>query len=173
MGPSLHRRGQEDDIFNHKRTLFPLPSYDHDTTLHPHPSSSATSSTKKSSCLITPQVAQPPNHPNKHPYPNLKMKFTIASIFLATMAAAAPAPLPVSAAGNTHTLMVKRSDFVKSGLLAKSVSLGKRDEIKQFVSDDSLAESVNYILVLFRTESDKVDPYQEEIDAADPAQVLG
>ncbi|OLN89946.1 hypothetical protein CCHL11_10122 [Colletotrichum chlorophyti] len=79
--------------------------------------------------------------------------------FFTLIAVVAPfiAATPVAARSNVKTLSVKRSEFMKSGLVKR---------------EDSVTDSVNYILVLFRDNDDTngVDAYQEEVDAANPAE---
>ncbi|WQF89912.1 hypothetical protein CDEST_14926 [Colletotrichum destructivum] len=89
------------------------------------------------------------------------MKSAILAIIATLAASVAASPVSERAIGS---ITVKRSDILKSGA-------SKRDEDK--VTEENISDSVNYILKLFLDGDKRPDAYQDEIDAADPKQVLG
>ncbi|CCF34129.1 hypothetical protein CH063_01084 [Colletotrichum higginsianum] len=89
------------------------------------------------------------------------MKSAILAIIATLAASVAASPVSERAIGS---ITVKRSDILKSGA-------SKRDEDK--ITEENISDSVNYILKLFLDGDKRPDAYQDEIDAADPKQVLG
>ncbi|KAK2005219.1 hypothetical protein LZ32DRAFT_612261 [Colletotrichum eremochloae] len=84
------------------------------------------------------------------------MKSTLFTI-IATLAASVAA-IPVKSS-DAKTITMKRSEAIKMGLYKR---------------EDTVSDSVNYILVLFK-DDDGVDAYQDEVDAAraHPEDTLG
>ncbi|GKT58043.1 EC6 protein [Colletotrichum tofieldiae] len=88
------------------------------------------------------------------------MKPTFLTIIVTLAASVAASPVSGRAIGS---ITVKRSELINSGLFKRA------DEL----TEDNISDSVNYILKLFQDGDKRPDAYQEEIDAADPAKVLG
>ena len=103
------------------------------------------------------------------------MKATFFTVLAALAVSAIAAPSQAAArtsnalAQPNSVMTMKRSEFQKSELLKRASG---EVEASQKRSDD-VAESVNYILVLLKDDDEGTDAYQAEIDAAEPAAVLG
>ncbi|KAL0934570.1 uncharacterized protein CTRU02_211369 [Colletotrichum truncatum] len=89
------------------------------------------------------------------------MKSAILAIVATLAASVAASPVSERSIGS---ITVKRST-----LMAAS----KRDRAADKVTEDNISDSVNYILKLFVDGDKRPDAYQDEIDAADPKEVLG
>lgn len=100
------------------------------------------------------------------------MKATFFTV-LATLALSAIAAPFQAATGtsNAHAqLNMKRSEFKNSELLKRASDVVGANNKR----DDDIAESVNYVFIVFRDGDEGTDAYQDEIDAvANPADVLG
>jgi hypothetical protein len=94
---------------------------------------------------------------------------TTSNIFL-HQTPKAPAPQPIV---KMKTFGMILAALAASALAAPAIPL-KVAAVRRSVSDSDVAASVNYILVLEKETSSKVDAYQNEVDAVqDPSSVLG
>ncbi|KAH9227548.1 hypothetical protein K456DRAFT_1730105 [Colletotrichum gloeosporioides 23] len=86
----------------------------------------------------------------------------ILAITVTLAASVAASPVSERAIGS---ITVKRSTLMNTP--------SKRDKAADKVTEENISDSVNYILKLFIDGDKHPDAYQDEIDAADPKQVLG
>jgi hypothetical protein len=98
------------------------------------------------------------------------MKASLLTLLTAFAASAIASPIP-SAATNAPARVIKmtraayeHSNYAKYDRIVRSVRAKRNDPI---------ADSVNYILVLQKDSTETPDAYQDEVDAANPADILG
>lgn len=103
------------------------------------------------------------------------MKATFFTVLAALAASVIAAPFQTAARTSNalgqpnRAVTMKRSEFKNSGLLKRATNVVGANNKRA----DDIAESVNYILVLLKDDDARTDAYQDEVDAADPASVLG
>ncbi|KAF2124328.1 hypothetical protein P153DRAFT_401403 [Dothidotthia symphoricarpi CBS 119687] len=98
------------------------------------------------------------------------MKSSLYALLTAFAACATASPIPASDREAPAKVMnMARSVFERSNL-AKYDRLVKSIQAKR---NDPITDSVNYILVLQKDSDESPDAYQDEIDAANPADILG
>ncbi|KAJ4373435.1 hypothetical protein N0V86_007573 [Didymella sp. IMI 355093] len=93
--------------------------------------------------------------------------FTLLTAFAASVTAS-PVPSP-DTKNAAKVIKMTRSVFERSNL-AKYDRLVRSEQAKR---NDPFADSVNYILVVQKDSTETPDAYQDEVDAANPADVLG
>ncbi|KAF3038998.1 hypothetical protein E8E12_004919 [Didymella heteroderae] len=98
------------------------------------------------------------------------MKASLFTLLAAFAAGAITSPIPASdTKAPAKVIKMARSVFERS-TLAKYDRLVRSEQAKR---NDPIADSVNYILVLQKDSTETPDAYQDEVDAANPADILG